>query len=126
MKTAKVIALAGLMVMGGFTAAHAQALTSSTTVAAEAPLIVGVGATVATVQVLSTAATSLTLQIPQPRTVIGVPSCVTYDNTGAGPLARRYTYDAVAGVVAVNAAPSQVSGTVAVGDQVRCTAVVRP
>jgi hypothetical protein len=126
MKTAKVIALAGLMVMGGLTSAHSQALTNATTVAAEAPQIVGIGATVATVQVSSTGTTTLSLQIPQPRTVIGVPSCVTYDNTGAGPLARVYSYNAVTGVVSVAAAASQVSGTVAVGDQVRCTAVVRP
>jgi hypothetical protein len=126
MKTLKVLALAGLMTVGGFTAAHAQALTSATTLAAEAPMIVGIGATVATVQVSSSVATSLTLQIPNPRAVIGAPSCVTYDITGAGPLARRYVYDAVSGVVTVNAAPSQVSGTVAVNDQVRCTAVVRP
>jgi hypothetical protein len=125
MKTLKVLALAGLMTVGGFTAAHAQALTSATTVAAEAPMIVGIGATVATVQVSSSVATSLTLQIPQPRTVIGTPSCVTYDITGQGPKPLRYSYDAVSGIMSVNSS-NMTSGTLAVSDQVRCTAVVRP
>jgi hypothetical protein len=125
MKTLKVIALAGLMTVGGFTAAHAQALTSATTVAAEAPLIVGVGATVLTVQVSSSVATSLTLQIPQPRTVIGAPSCVTYNIAGAGPKPLTYTYTPSTGVVLV-ASSNMTSGTLAVDDQVRCTAVVRP
>jgi hypothetical protein len=125
MKTAKVLALAGLMVMGGFTAAHAQALTSATTVAAEAPMIVGIGATVATVQVSSSVATSLTLQIPQPRTVIGVPSCLTYTVAGAGPKPLLYSYNSSTGVVTVNSS-NMTSGTLAVDDQVRCTAVVRP
>jgi hypothetical protein len=125
MKTSKVLALAGLMVMGGLNAAHAQALTSATTVAAESPMIVGIGATVATVQVSSSVTTSLTLQIPNPRSVIGTPSCVTYDISGQGPKPLRYTFDAVTGVVAVQGS-NMTSGTLAVSDQVRCTAVVRP
>lgn len=125
MKTLKVLALAGLMTVGGFTAAHAQALTSATTLAAEAPMIVGIGATVATVQVSSSVATSLTLQIPQPRTVIGTPSCVTYNIAGAGPKPLTYTYTSSTGVMAV-ASSNMTSGTLAVDDQVRCTAVVRP
>ncbi len=125
MKTLKVLALAGLMTVGGFTAAHAQALTSATTVAAEAPMIVGIGATVATVQVSSSVATSLTLQIPSPRNVIGTPSCVTYTLAGAGPKPLAYSYDAVSGVMSVMSS-NMTSGTLAISDQVRCTAVVRP
>ena len=125
-KTLKVLALAGALSVGVLAGAHAQALTSATTLAAETPLIVGIGATVGTVQVSSSVATSLTLQMPNPGRIVGVPFCSTYDITGAGPLVRRYTYTSTTGVVAVNTAPSQVSGTVAVNDQVYCTAVYRP
>lgn len=125
-KTAKVLALAGALSVGVLTGAHAQALTSATTLVAETPLLVGIGANIGTVQVSSSVATSLTLQMPNFGRIVGTPTCTTYDATGAGPLVRRYTYSAVTGIVAVNAAPSQVSGTVAVNDQVYCNAVYRP
>ena len=125
MKTAKVLALAGLLVLGGVKTAQAQALTSSTTVAAESPMIVGIGAVITTVQVSSTVSSSLSLQVPNPRSVVGVPSCVTYDTLGQGPKPLRYTFNAVTGVVTVQGS-TMTSGTLEVSDQVRCTAVVRP
>ena len=121
--------LTGLLVAGavglGAASAHSQALTSATTLVAEAPMIVGIGATVATVQVSSSVATSLTLQLPNATRVVGTPQCVTYDITGQGPKPLRYTYTPATGVVAVNSSV-MTSGTLAVSDQVNCMYVVRP
>lgn len=121
--------LFGLLVAGavsmGALGAHAQALTSGTTLAAETPLIVGIGATVGSVQVSSSVATSLTLQMPNPGRIVGSPSCVTYNIAGAGPKPLTYGYNSGTGVVAVNSS-NMTSGTLAVDDQVRCTAVYRP
>lgn len=116
--------VAGAMSVGAF-GAHAQALTSATTVAAEAPLIVGIGATVATVQVSSSVATSLTLSLPNATRVVGVPQCITYDITGQGPKPLRYIYTSSTGVIAVNSS-NMTSGTLALNDQVNCMYVVRP
>ena len=121
--------LLGLLVAGavsvGASGAHAQALTSGTTLAAATPLIVGIGATVGTVQVSSSVATSLTLQMPNPGRIVGTPSCVTYNIAGAGPKPLSYLFVASTGVVSVNSS-NMTSGTLAVDDQVRCTAVYLP
>jgi hypothetical protein len=121
--------LLGLLVAGavsmGAAGAHAQALTSASTLAAATPLIVGIGATVGTVQVSSSVATSLTLQMPNPGRIVGTPSCLTYNIAGAGPKPLAYGYNSGTGVLSVNAS-NMTSGTLAVDDQVRCTAVYLP
>ena len=117
--------VAGALSVGALSGAHAQALTSATTIAAETPLIVGIGATVGVVQVSSSVATSLTLQMPNPRGIVGAPFCATYNIAGAGPKPLTYAYNASTGVVTVNSS-NMTSGTLAVDDQVRCTAVYRP
>jgi hypothetical protein len=121
--------LLGLLVAGavsvGASGAHAQALTSASTLVAENPTLVGIGAVVGTVQVSSSVATSLTLQMPNPGRIIGTPSCVTYSITGAGPKPVRYVYSPSTGVVSVLAS-NMTSGTLAVDDQVTCNAVYRP
>ena len=124
-KTAKVLALAGALSVGALTGAHAQALTSATTLVAETPLLVGIGANVGTVQVSSSVATSLTLQMPNPGRIVGSPSCLTYTVAGAGPKPLLYAYNSSTGVVTVNSSV-MTSGTLAVSDQVYCNAVYRP
>jgi hypothetical protein len=122
--------LLGLLVAGavsmGAAGAHAQALTSASTLVAENPMLVGIGAVVGIVQVSSSVSTgSLTLQIPNPGRVIGTPSCVTYNITGAGPKPVRYVYSSSTGVVTVTGS-NMTSGTLAVDDQITCSPVYRP
>lgn len=109
----------------GAAGAHAQALTSATTIVAENPTLVGIGAAVGTVQVSSSVATTLTLQMPNYRNIVGRPLCVTYNIANEGPKPLTYTYNATTGVVTVGGS-TMTSGTLAVSDQVTCNAVYRP
>lgn len=122
-KTAKVLALAGALSVGALTGAHAQALTSATTIAAEAPVLVGIGSVVGVVQVSSSVATSLTFAIPNVRNMVGEPQCATYDSLNRGPKPLRYIRTNE--VMAVNST-NMTSGTLAVDDNIRCTVVYRP
>lgn len=124
-KTVKVLALAGALSVGALSGAHAQALTSATTVAAERPILVGIGGVLGVVHVSSTVATSLTLAIPDAGRLLTNPQCVAYDSTFQGPKPLRYTFNQATATLAVTSS-NMTSGTLAVGDQVLCHAVYRP
>lgn len=123
-KTVKVIALAGALSVGAFTGAHAQAVTSATLVAAEAPAIVGVGANVAFVAATSTVSGTNTFTVTAPvraRDIVGH-VCMVYDPSGTiKPLRVERSNETFTVRASTNP-----SGTLAVGDTVNCIVSVRP